>query len=161
MCGWPLAVPSAVPLSRACRLLAGRPSRQARHGRAFHSARPAKTKYFFIQAPENTPIFSIQMAGKFPMRLRFYFSEYQSRNICKTSIMPLQNSALHRTGAQALSCSQMAAAAATFSDSSPPGWAMRICARAWLASAASTPCPSCPISQAHGQGKSARCSHCP
>ena len=63
--------------------------------------------------------------------------------------------------ATALACRQMAAAAATLSDSSPPGCGMRrACAARW-ASAASTPCPSCPSTQAQGQGRRAWCSQSP
>ena len=46
----------------------------------------------------------------------------------------------------------MAAAAATLSDSSPPGWAMRT--DSWpRAASPPTPCPSCPSAQAQGQGR--------
>ncbi len=56
-----------------------------------------------------------------------------------------------------LACRQMAAAAATFSDSSPPGCAMRMRWAACTSSADETPCPSWPSTQAQGQGKAARC----
>jgi hypothetical protein len=49
-----------------------------------------------------------------------------------------------------------AAAAATFSDSSPPGWGMRTVRAQRASKAASTPCPSWPITHAQGCGSGAR-----
>src|SRR6218665_3090179 len=60
-----------------------------------------------------------------------------------------------------LACRQMAAAAATFSDSWPPGWAMRMRSSALAASAGDTPCPSWPMIEAQGQGNVARCRYSP
>ena len=56
-----------------------------------------------------------------------------------------------------LACRQMAAAAATLSDSSPPGCAMRTDSAAMAASAALTPCPSWPSAQAQGCGNFCWC----
>src|SRR5438552_2778200 len=55
----------------------------------------------------------------------------------------------------------MAAAAATFSDSSPPGCAMRTDCLARPETAALTPCPSWPNTQAHGQASFASCRYSP
>ena len=56
---------------------------------------------------------------------------------------------------RALACRQIAAAAATLSDSSPPGWAMRTERAARAISASPTPCPSWPSAQAQGHGQGA------
>jgi hypothetical protein len=47
--------------------------------------------------------------------------------------------------ARSVSCMQIAAATAAFSDSCPPGWAMRTTRAQRPSSAASSPFPSCPI----------------
>ena len=62
--------------------------------------------------------------------------------------------------AAALLCRQMAAAAATLRDSSPPGWVMRSSRCAISTSAGCTPWPSCPNTQAQGWGSWARWSMC-
>src|SRR6185312_7743250 len=63
--------------------------------------------------------------------------------------------------ATALACRQIAAAAATLSDSSPPGWSIRTDRLARAISAALTPCPSCPSAQAQGIGSFDACSGLP
>src|SRR3569832_329063 len=58
----------------------------------------------------------------------------------------------HEARDAADACRQMAAAAATFNDSSPPGCAIRTLCVASAASSVLTPCPSWPRSHAQGQG---------
>ena len=61
--------------------------------------------------------------------------------------------------AVALACRQMAAAVATFKDSSPPGWAMRTFYKARAIKAPLTPCPSWPNTQAQLDFRVPRCNH--